>query len=204
LAGGERKRLVLDVVLRSDGDVLLLDEPDNFLDVAAKLELERAIRESRKTILMVSHDREVLAGAVTQIVTVEGNGAWVHGSGYASYPEARRARQERMGDAVKRWHEEEKRLRDFGEWVGPRWAPSPVTASPPPRRPFGVLSGGQKARLEVLVLVLAGHNLLLLDEPTDDLDIDSSQALEAALHSFTGTAVAVSHDRAFLRAMDRY
>ena len=353
LSGGERKQLVLDVLLRSDAEVLLLDEPDNFLDVPAKLALERAIRQSRKTILMISHDREVLTGAVTQIVTLEGHGAWVHGGGYASYPEAREARQQRMGDAVKRWHEEEKRLREqvrqwkerakysdtlapranametrwkrfvdlgpppapvvdqsitvrirggdsarivlalhdleirsptgdrqlvrpfsdeihFGERVGiigpngggktalihtlaaagaddsgrelrigprvssglftqlqtrPAWsgrsaleiACDHVSGIQPAmgalarygladaaRRPYEVLSGGQKARLEVLVLELDGHNLLLLDEPTDNLDIDSSEALEVALDGFVGTVVAVSHDRAFLRAMDRY
>ncbi len=60
LSGGERKQLVLDVLLRSEADVLLLDEPDNFLDVPAKLALERTIRASRKTILMISHDRAVL------------------------------------------------------------------------------------------------------------------------------------------------
>src|SRR5581483_1368217 len=43
------------------------------------------------------------------------------------------------------------------------------------RRSFDVLSGGEKARLEVLVLELEGHNLLVLDEPTDNLDIDSSE-----------------------------
>ncbi|MFZ0040880.1 MAG: ATP-binding cassette domain-containing protein [Solirubrobacteraceae bacterium] len=353
LSGGERKQLVLDVLLRSDADVLLLDEPDNFLDVRAKLALERAIRESRKTILMISHDRDLLAGAVTQIVTLEGHGAWVHGSSYASYPEARQARQKRMGDAVRRWRDEEKRLREqvrlwkerakysdvlapranametrwkrfvelgpppapvvdqaitvrirggdsarivlalrnlgirsptgdaqlvcpfsdeihFGERVGvigpngggktalmrtfaaareqdgsrelrigprvssglfsqlqthPAWSIRPVLEiacdhvngvqaamaalaryglADAARRPYDVLSGGQKARLEVLVLELDGHNLLLLDEPTDNLDIDSSEALEAALETFTGTVVAVSHDRAFLRTMDRY
>jgi len=55
-----------------------------------------------------------------------------------------------------------------------------------------------------LVLELEGHNLLLLDEPTDNLDIDSSEALESALDGFEGTVVAVSHDRAFLQALDRY
>jgi ATPase subunit of ABC transporter with duplicated ATPase domains len=72
------------------------------------------------------------------------------------------------------------------------------------RRSYDVLSGGEKARLEVLVLELEGHNLLLLDEPTDNLDIDSSEALEQALVTFEGTVLAVSHDRAFLRTLDRF
>ena len=357
LSGGERKQLVLDVLFASDADVLLLDEPDNFLDVPAKLELERRVRESRKTILMISHDRGVLSAAVNAIVTLEGSGAWVHGESYATYPEARRIRQERLGDAVKRWREEEKRLREltrlwkerakysdvlaakakafetrwlrhrdagpppapvtdqaisvrirggdsarivlaldrlsidtpsgargglvapfseeihFGERVGiigpngsgktalmsvlagdaglpgavsgecrlgprvstgfftqlqtrPDFAGRPVLdivldhvrggvqpamgalarygLAEAARRSHDVLSGGEKARLEVLVLELEGHNLLLLDEPTDNLDIDSSEALESALDGFTGTVVAVSHDRAFLRALDRF
>ena len=346
LSGGERKRLVLELLLSSDADVLLLDEPDNFLDVSAKLELERGIRGSRKTILMISHDREVLAAAVDSIVTLEGNGAWVHGSSYASYARARSERQRRLGDAVKRWQEEERRLyhlmRTFKEraryhdvWakradaMDTRWKrfrdagppPAPVTdqaisvrirggdsarivlrmrgltidglvapfgdevhfgervgligsngngksslmsvlvGERPPdagelivgprvqaghftqlqtradfagrdvleivsarrgelrlamaalaryglaeaaRRPFDVLSGGEKARLEILILELEGANLLLLDEPTDNLDADSSDALERALDGFLGTVVAVSHDRAFLRRCDRF
>jgi ATPase subunit of ABC transporter with duplicated ATPase domains len=72
------------------------------------------------------------------------------------------------------------------------------------QRSYDVLSGGQKARLEILCLELEGHNLLLLDEPTDNLDIDSSEALESALEGFEGTVVAVSHDRAFLSRLDRF
>ncbi len=110
LSGGERKRLVLEVLFASDADVLLLDEPDNFLDVPAKLALERQISASKKTVLVISHDREVLANAVRAILTLEGSGAWVHGASYASYPQARAERQQRLGDAVKRWRDEERRL----------------------------------------------------------------------------------------------
>jgi ATPase subunit of ABC transporter with duplicated ATPase domains len=72
------------------------------------------------------------------------------------------------------------------------------------RQDFDTLSGGQKARLEILRLELEGHNVLLLDEPTDNLDIDSSEALEGALDSFQGTVIAVSHDRAFLAKLDHF
>ena len=346
LSGGERKQLVLDVLFASDADVLLLDEPDNFLDIPAKLDLEQRVRSSKKTIVMISHDRAVLASAPGTIVTLEGNGAWVHGASYATYAQAREDRQRRLGDAVKRWHEEERRLyrlmklfkeraRYYASWakradaMESRWnrfraagpPPAPVAdqaiavrirgsdsarivldmraleiagllapfsdeihfgervaiigpngsgksalmhvlagARDPDggelrvgprvstgfftqlqsrgdfagrvvldivstqrgelqvamaalaryglaeaaRRSYDVLSGGEKARLEVLMLELEGHNLLLLDEPTDNLDTDSSEALERALDTFTGTVVAVSHDRAFLSTLDRF
>jgi len=346
LSGGERKRLVLDVLFEGEAQVLLLDEPDNFLDVPAKLELEARISASRKTVLLISHDRDLLGAACNAILTLEANGTWVHGGSYTTYPEAREARQERLGDRLEQWKREERRLFRFYKIMKQRAAISDgfarkadaaesrwqrfVDAGPPPApvvdqqinvrirggdsarivvalrdlgidglvRPFeeeihfgerigligpngsgkthlmrllageeiphegtlrignrvsaglftqlnaradlahrdvlavvferlgalepsmralaryrlqeaanrstDTLSGGQKARLEILTLELEGHNLLLLDEPTDNLDIDSSEALENALDGFEGTVVAVSHDRAFLRRLDRF
>ena len=110
LSGGERKRLVLDLLFASEADVLLLDEPDNALDVPSKRALEQQIVASKKTVVVISHDRELLAGAVRWILTIEGDGAWMHPGSYAGYPAAREQRQRKLGDAVKRWKEEERRL----------------------------------------------------------------------------------------------
>ena len=63
---------------------------------------------------------------------------------------------------------------------------------------------GQQARFQVLLLELSGATLLLLDEPTDNLDVLSAEALEEALESFDGTVVAVTHDRWFARTFDRF
>ncbi|MGA0184868.1 MAG: ABC-F family ATP-binding cassette domain-containing protein [Ilumatobacteraceae bacterium] len=346
LSGGERKRLVLDLLLTSGADVLLLDEPDNYLDIPTRQWLEEQLRECQSTILMVSHDRTLLERCSTKIIAIEGSGCWVHGGSYATYPEARERRQELLGDHLKRWQEEERRLfhhmkimkqraaQNFknatkANAAETRWEKFVAAGPPPPpvpdqqiyvrlrgadaarrvarlenvsidglfepfteeiyhgerigligpngtgkthllkvlsserepetgkialgprtsvgvftqvnnrpdflgrecldivcdriseeeramktlaryglrnnaRQKFETLSGGQKARLEILRLEIEGHNVLLLDEPTDNLDIESSEALEKALDGFEGTVIAVSHDRTFLAQFDRF
>jgi ATPase subunit of ABC transporter with duplicated ATPase domains len=375
LSGGEQKRLVLEYLLAGPDEVLLLDEPDNFLDVPGKIWLEQRIRESDKTILYISHDRELLNNTATRIVTVElgaaGNLVWTHPGGFASYHEARRDRFARLEEMRRRWDEEhakikalvlrlkikaeyndgmasqyqaaQTRLRKFEEagppieqpreqqvsmrlkggrtgkravvcetleltglmhpfdlevWYGERVAVlgsngsgkshflrllaaggsdpdvehRPVDDTPiePVRhsgtaklgarvrpgwfvqthehpelagrtlleilhrgdgRPdgragmgreaaarvldryelahaseqrFDSLSGGQQARFQILLLELSGATLLLLDEPTDNLDVQSAEALEDGLEAFEGTVIAVTHDRWFARGFDRF
>ncbi len=69
---------------------------------------------------------------------------------------------------------------------------------PDQQKPAGVLSGGERNRLNLALTLKQGGNLLLLDEPTNDLDVETLTSLESALLEFPGCAVVVSHDRWFL------
>ncbi len=376
LSGGEQKRVVLEALLRGPDEVLVLDEPDNYLDVPAKRWLEERLVESPKTVLFVSHDRELLDRVATRIATLEpsstGNTVWVHPGRFSTYERARSDRNERLEELRRRWDEEhakikalvvmyrqkavynsdmaarlqaaETRLRRFEEagppeavplrqkvsmrlaggrtakravvasqlelrvdggqlmrpfdteiWFGERVGvlgsngsgkshflrllasggsdpdrehepvgdirPAPVEhtgrvvlgsrvrpgwfaqthdhaslhgrtlleilhrgdehRAGMPRdlaaraldryglaraseQTFDSLSGGQQARLQILLLELSGATLLLLDEPTDNLDLHSAEALEDALEAFEGTVLAVTHDRWFARGLDRF
>ncbi|WP_209616248.1 ABC-F family ATP-binding cassette domain-containing protein [Saccharothrix coeruleofusca] len=351
LSGGEQKRLVLEALLRGPEQVLLLDEPDNYLDVPGKRWLEQRLAETPKAVLLVSHDRELLAVAATHVVTVEAHSAWVHTGSFASWHDARAARIERLAELHRRWDEEHARLRELVRTLQVQATISEAMAAkyramqtrlrkfeeagPPPELPvdekvtprlrggrtavraitcqaleltglmkpfdtevffgdrvavlgsngsgkshflrllggdevahegawrlgsrvvpglfaqthqhpewhgrtlvdilwhgdagrpgrdrgaamaalrrygldqrgdqrFESLSGGQQARFQVLLLELSGATLLLLDEPTDNLDLTSAEALQRALEEFTGTVVAVTHDRWFARSFDRF
>ncbi|MCP3819897.1 ATP-binding cassette domain-containing protein [Streptomyces sp. A3M-1-3] len=351
LSGGEQKRLVLEALLRGPDEVLLLDEPDNYLDVPGKRWLEERLKETRKTVLFVSHDRELLARSAEKIVSVEpgaaGSDVWVHGSGFATYHEARKERFARFEELKRRWDEEHARLRALVLRLRNQAAISPDMASryramqtrfkkfeeagPPPEppreqeitmrlrggrtgvravtcaqleltglmkpfdleifygervavlgsngsgkshflrllagepvahtgawklgarvvpghfaqthahpeligrslvdilwtehakdrggamsvlrryelerqgdQPFEKLSGGQQARFQILLLELAGTTALLLDEPTDNLDLESAEALQDGLEAYDGTVLAVTHDRWFAKSFDRY
>ncbi|GMA25427.1 hypothetical protein GCM10025864_31860 [Luteimicrobium album] len=114
LSGGEQKRLVLEALLRGPDEVLLLDEPDNYLDVPGKRWLEDALRGTRKTVLFVSHDRELLARVADRVVALEpgpgGADAWVHGGSFATFHAARRQRFARFEELRRRWEEKHAQL----------------------------------------------------------------------------------------------
>ncbi|MCW5954424.1 MAG: ABC-F family ATP-binding cassette domain-containing protein, partial [Propionibacteriaceae bacterium] len=115
LSGGEQKRLVLEALLAGPEEVLALDEPDNYLDVPAKLWLERRLVESGRTVLLISHDRELLSSVPTGIVTLEpgpaGATAWTHPGTYRTWGEAREARNARLEELRRRWDEEHAKLK---------------------------------------------------------------------------------------------
>ncbi|MFJ1860883.1 ATP-binding cassette domain-containing protein [Streptomyces anulatus] len=372
LSGGEQKRLVLEALLRGPDQVLLLDEPDNYLDVPGKRWLEDRLLETPKTVLYISHDRQLLARTAKSVITVElgaaGNTSWVHPGGFDTYHRARTERFERFDEMRNRWEEERAKLRALVQMYKQKASYNSDMASryrsartrlgrfesmgPPPAQPrhqhlamrlrggrtgkrtvicadleltglmkpfdlevrfgdrvavlgsngsgkshflrllaaggsapepehkpvgglpvepvshqgaarlgarvrpgwfaqvhgrpdlagrtlvsilhrgderreglpredasrvlaryelaaaaeqeFDSLSGGQQARFQILLLELGGTTLLLLDEPTDNLDLVSAEALQHALRGFEGTVLAVTHDRWFARDFDRF
>ncbi len=66
------------------------------------------------------------------------------------------------------------------------------------QKKVGILSGGERNRVQLAMVLKEGANLLLLDEPTNDLDVNTIRALEEGLTNFAGCAVIISHDRWFL------
>ena len=117
LSGGEQKRVVLEALLRGPDEVLVLDEPDNYLDVPTKRWLEARLVESPKTVLFVSHDRELLDRVATRIATLEpssgGNTVWVHPGRFSTYEQARVDRNDRLDELRRRWDEEHVKLKEL-------------------------------------------------------------------------------------------
>src|SRR6202140_5268137 len=109
-SGGELKRVLLEALFRANAGVVLLDEPDNFLDVVGKEWLEATMTASRKTILYVSHDREFLGNTSTQIVTLEAKGSWTHPAPFGTYEDARRARIAGLEEDHRRYQEQRSAL----------------------------------------------------------------------------------------------
>jgi len=99
LSGGQKKLVGLARLLQVRPDVLLLDEPDNHLDLPGKIFLEKLIREYEGTVVIVSHDRYLLDAVVTHIADLEDGKLTVFEGDYSSYvidKDARIARQEQM------------------------------------------------------------------------------------------------------------
>ena len=69
------------------------------------------------------------------------------------------------------------------------------------RKPVRVLSGGEKGRMMYGKLILGRHNVMLMDEPTNHMDMESIEALNIALEKYTGTLLFVSHDREFVSSL---
>src|SRR5918997_465788 len=117
LSGGEQKRLALEALLRGPDEVLLLDEPDNYLDVPAKRWLEAALAATSKSVLLVSHDRELLDQVASRVAVLElgaaGNSVWIHGGRFGTLAEARRERFARFEELRRRWDEEHQKLKDL-------------------------------------------------------------------------------------------
>ena len=129
LSGGEQKRLALESLLRGPDEVLLLDEPDNYLDVPAKRWLEDRLQKTPKTVLYVSHDRELIAETAQRIVTVEAHTVWTHGGGFATYHAARADRIARLEELRRRWDEEHERLKELVRTLRVQASISPDMAS---------------------------------------------------------------------------
>src|SRR6187397_1462189 len=185
LSGGEQKRLALEALLRGPDEVLLLDEPDNYLDVPGKRWLERRLAETPKTVLFVSHDRELLARTADRVVTVEAHSTWVHGGGFGTYAVAREHRIERLDELHRRWDEEHDRLKELvrtlqqqakiSEAMAAKYRAMQTrlakfeAAGPPPERPLEQqvamrLRGG---RTGVRALTCVGLELTGLMKPFD-------------------------------------
>jgi ATPase subunit of ABC transporter with duplicated ATPase domains len=105
---------VLEALLRGTEEVLMLDEPDNYLDVPAKRWLEDQLVASPKTVLFISHDRELLDRVATRIATLEpaavGSTLWVHSGRFSTYHQARVDRNSRLEELRRRWDEEHAKL----------------------------------------------------------------------------------------------
>ena len=112
LSGGQRTRLMLALVLLEDADLLLLDEPENHLDLEAHEWLESFLRESAKAVVVISHDRRLLNGVVDRIVEVERGRLISYTGNYDYYAEQKaraRAQQQKAFDLQQRFIEKEQR-----------------------------------------------------------------------------------------------
>lgn len=111
LSGGERARLMLAKVLKDGGNLLVLDEPTNDLDLPSLRMLEEALADFDGTVLVVSHDRYFLDRVCDQIIAFEDQGVIVQAGNYSYYLEKRRERENRERAHAQAWAKEARKAK---------------------------------------------------------------------------------------------
>jgi ATP-binding cassette, subfamily F, member 3 len=112
-SGGWRTRLALAAVLFTEPDLLLLDEPTNYLDLEGTLWLEDYLRDYPHTVLIVSHDRDLLNRAVTSILHLSQGRLTLYAGGYDQFEETRREKQQLDLKLKKKQEDERRRIEAF-------------------------------------------------------------------------------------------
>jgi ATP-binding cassette, subfamily F, member 3 len=112
-SGGWRMRVALAATLFSEPDLLLLDEPTNYLDLEGTLWLEDHLAHYPRTVIIVSHDRDLLENSVDQILHLDRTKLTLYSGGYSSFEKQRAARELLDAKQVKRQEAERKRLQAF-------------------------------------------------------------------------------------------
>ena len=112
-SGGWRMRVALGAVLFLEPDLLLLDEPTNYLDLEGTLWLENYLRTYPHTVLIVSHDRDLLNRAASAILHLDRGKLTLYAGGYDDFEETRRMKQSLEGKLKKKQDDERRRIQSF-------------------------------------------------------------------------------------------